>query len=142
MLKLNTRKKSVKYLLGLSVILLVFNFVPLAPDHFHMRPIPGERFNEGLVKKVQSIDGLLAAAKVKADSAGAIKGSVSYALIMHDLVRERFHQGYSTYRLSQNWIAALSGYAAPDFAAMVIPEDIMIIDMYGTNRIIFPDLHR
>ncbi|RYY96175.1 MAG: hypothetical protein EOO11_14150 [Chitinophagaceae bacterium] len=112
-------------LLVLTLVLLGLNFLPLEVNIYRVRAVPGEKFDTTLSKELRSIDELLARTDAEARKANAAPGSLEYALVLNGILENRFHQGYSTYRLSQNWVAALSGWIKRDYAAVVIPDDLM-----------------
>jgi hypothetical protein len=120
-------KNILRYLLlTLSVIFLGLNFVPVminwkGEELGHA----GEKYDPTLAARIQTIDDLLQVTDERAAEQHVNQGSVAYTLIMFNLVEENFRHGYSYYKLSENWIAALSGAIKSDYAAKVLPNAIL-----------------
>ncbi|RYY40094.1 MAG: hypothetical protein EOO08_07085 [Chitinophagaceae bacterium] len=122
---LRTYPRLARYCLYLAAVLLLLNFLPVELDYFHLHPMPGEKFDKSLAARTRSMDELLQVGDQRTAAAGLQKGSIGYALEWQRLVSERFTQGYSCYRLSQNWMASLAGIVRPDLAAIVTPNDLL-----------------
>jgi hypothetical protein len=117
-------------LLGFALIVLALavpNFLPFAFYEAPQRTNLQERFEPSLVAQITSVDDLLAYADREASkSQVAVKPSLEYADLLCALIQSRFYHGYSHYKLSENWMAALCGkWIWSDLSAIVWPDDIL-----------------
>lgn len=125
MARLFSSRILVALLLFTSLTCLTLNFIPVEINWYGDKGHSGEKFDPRLVHEVRTVDQLLLRADQKAQQQGVAQGSLGYSLVLLDLVEERFRHGYSSYTLSHNWIAALSGALHKEWAAVVIPDDIL-----------------
>ncbi|RYY65065.1 MAG: hypothetical protein EOO12_08005 [Chitinophagaceae bacterium] len=125
MKKKSIHKWFVSLLLFTSLLLLTLNLIPYQIDYYKDKGHPGEKFDRALVREIRSVDDLLDHTDAVARDKGIGQGSLDYTLLLLNVVENRFMHGYCCYRLSQNWIASFSGVVLRDYAAIVLPDDIL-----------------
>ena len=63
------------------------------------------------------------------------RNSLQYALVISDVLQNRFYHGFSVYSLRQNWIAAVTQYLFGHYVANpVLPEDILKYPYAGCSQ--------
>lgn len=112
----------------------------LLPNFFHIQlektPVYDhkEEFNPNLAY-LNSIQKLTTAADSIAVQKNVSQNSLQYAIIVTNLVRNRFYHGFSKYPLTTNWIAAGSDYLfGYGLAAIVAPDDILKYSHAGCSQ--------
>ncbi|MGZ3871329.1 MAG: hypothetical protein ACXVJD_00340 [Mucilaginibacter sp.] len=122
-------------LIFLSVLLFIPNLLPFHLISVPSSPVKKELFDPVLAKKLQSagelesyIDSVQNVRRIKS-------GSVQYADLISNVIRNRFYHCYSHYSLSQNWIAAFCGrFIWYDLSAIVIPDDVLKYPMGACSQ--------
>ncbi|GAA4321423.1 hypothetical protein [Flaviaesturariibacter amylovorans] len=117
-----------KSLFVLSALLLAPNFIPVKVDYFKDATHGGEKFDPALAARLRSVNDVVSYTDSLATARSIDPKSLSYGLLLTDVIQRRFEHGYSSYRLSQNWVASLAGSVKRDLAAVVIPDDILTFD--------------
>lgn len=91
-------------LVGISFLLLLPNFLPMQvgdkPVYDHR-----ERFDPNL-SYINSVSKLIEVSDSIAKKENITQGTLSYAIMVSTILRNRFYHGFSSYRASENWIAA------------------------------------
>ncbi len=63
------------------------------------------------------------------------RNTLEYALVVSDVLENRFYHGFSAYSLRQNWIAAVTQYLFGHYVANpVLPEDILKYPYAGCSQ--------
>ena len=120
-------------LLSLSVILVIPNFL-----HISLEKIPvydqKENFDPSL-SKINSVNILVEMADSIARVNNIQQGTLTYAITVASILRNRFYHGFSQYPLNENWIAAAGehflGYG---LASIVKPDDILKYSYGGCSQ--------
>ncbi len=120
------------FLITLSALLLLPNFF-----NFSLEPKPEynriEIFDSSL-SRINSIQKLIN----YADSISQKKyaaNSLQYAMVISNVLEQRFYHGFSVYSLGNNWIAAVTQYLLGHYVAdPVNPEDILKYPYAGCSQ--------
>lgn len=120
-------------LIAISALLLLPNFfnVNLAdtPIYDHK-----ELFNPGLAY-INSTEKLIQVSDSIAKKNNIPQNSLKYAIMVSQIIRNRFYHGFSRYPLNQNWIAAVSERCAGyGLASIVKPDDILKYSYGGCSQ--------
>lgn len=119
-------------LISLSILLLLPNFftIPLEKEPDYNKT---EFFNPSL-SAINSVEKL----ENYADSISQKKyarNSLQYAIVISDILQDKFYHGFSNYSTKQNWIAAVTQYFfGHDVANPVNPEDILKYPFAGCSQ--------
>jgi hypothetical protein len=119
-------------LISLSVLLLLPNFLNIT-----IEKEPGynriELFDPSL-SRINSVQKLINYADSISENKFA-DTSLQYALIVGNVLRDRFFHGFSTYSFKQNWIAATTQYfLGHDVANPVNADDILLFPYAGCSQ--------
>ncbi|HEY5368728.1 MAG TPA: hypothetical protein VIJ75_07030, partial [Hanamia sp.] len=120
------------FLFSLSILLLLPNFFNITleqkPEYNKI-----EYFDPSL-SEINSVEKLTN----YADSISQKKyqrNTLEYALVVSDILENRFYHGFSVYSLRQNWIAAVSEYLFGHYLANpVLPDDILKYPYAGCSQ--------
>ena len=120
-------------LVAISVLLLLPNFFNIhledKPQYDHK-----EGFNPSLAY-INSIPKLIEVSDSIAEKDNIPQGTLTYAVTVSNIIRERFYHGFSRYPLNQNWIAACSEYICGNgLASIVKPDDILKYGYGGCSQ--------
>lgn len=121
------------FLITVSVLLFIPNFLDI---HLEKTPVYDQKelFNPGLAY-INSTEKLIGAADSIAKKKNIAHNSLSYAVTVTGILRNRFYHGFSRYPLSENWIAAIGehfiGYG---LASIVKPDDILKYNFGGCSQ--------
>lgn len=120
------------FLLSLSLLLILPNFFNVTLEQ---KPEYNKvEFFDPLLSKINSVQKLTN----YADSISQKKynrSSLQYALVVSNVLENRFYHGFSVYSLRQNWIAAITQYLFGHYVANpVLPEDILKYPYAGCSQ--------
>jgi hypothetical protein len=130
------KKKILKVLKSLILALLIINIILIVLDFYHDYQDTltkdeyigfSEKYSKRLFYKIKDLKSLNKALEIRAKKRNVKKDELEYLNIASTLVKERFYySGYSFYDAGENIILYLLGkYVWYDFAAIVIPDDIL-----------------
>lgn len=115
----------------MKLLLILFSALLLVPNFFaiHLADKPvydnKEQFNPGLAY-INTTEKLIEVSDSIAAKNNISQNSLAYAVTVTQILRNRFHHGFSRYPLDKNWIAAVSelffGYG---LASIVDADDIL-----------------
>jgi hypothetical protein len=117
-------------LLVLTVLFFALNFVHYNINEEHTRVIIHEKFDPSLIKlntlsKLEIyFDSLIAEKKIT-------KGTLEYAIEAKDLVSKRFYHKYTSKKLNENWIAAVTQKMTGLSLSSRITADDILTKPYG-----------
>ncbi len=120
-------------LIALSALLLLPNFFNI---HLEERPQYDhkELFNPGLAY-INSTEKLIEIADSTAKQKNISQNSLAYAIMVSQILRNRFYHGFSRYPLNENWIAATGEYfLGYGLASIVKPDDILKYSFGGCSQ--------
>ncbi|HEY8689112.1 MAG TPA: hypothetical protein VIM07_07745 [Chitinophagaceae bacterium] len=120
-------------LIAVSALLLLPNFFNVhleqTPQYDHK-----ELFDPRLAY-INSTEKLIEVSDSIAKQNNIAPNSFAYALMVSQLLRERFYHGFSRYPLNQNWIAATGEYFfGYGLASIVKPDDILKYSFSGCSQ--------
>ena len=120
-------------LIALSVLFLIPNFFNInlekTPQYDHK-----EKFDPSL-SYINSVDELIHVSDSAAKAKNIQQGSLQYAITVATILRNRFYHGFSQYKLSQNWIAAMGEHCVGcGLASLVKPDEILKYSYGGCSQ--------
>lgn len=124
----------------MKLLLIIISVLLLLPNFFNIQLEKKpqydkkELFNPGL-SYINSTQKLIDVSDSLAVKSNIEQGSLKYAIMVAQILRNRFYHGFSTYPLNQNWIAAVGenvfGYG---LASIVKPDDILKYSYGGCSQ--------